>query len=525
MPDSIVLSTALKSTLSSITKSARVIDTITERLATGLKVNSALDDPQNFFSALALRHSAHDHENLLDDIDQSIRTIEQAVHGANAIEDLIDQAQSIAQDSKEQLAAGEESLQLFSEDFDISPPSISTLIQQDTPDVYYRLNETGGPIIDYGSGASGPVSASYSGGPFANAEALYTNGPAPSVEFDGINDRISIADSNMINLSTTTARTVELVFNADTTAGRQILYEEGGATNGMTIYIDNGSLYVTAEDDNGAEVYYDLNINAPITAGETYHAAFVYDGAAQTFSGYLDGQNIGTLAVTGTSFPSHSGNVAIGGLDNAGQFHDGETNAAGGYYFDGRISDVAIYNQALTENELSAHADALDTQFTTRYFHADYEKIINTINEIALDAHHNGTRLIYDDTLTTYLNIERSNYLEIEGRDMTSNGLGLENYNFNDLDDLDSIIESLREAREEVRSYAQSLSTDLVILKTRRASIESKVNIRTAGADDLAAADLNEEGANQLASQTRQTLGITALNLAAQSDQSILRLF
>jgi flagellin len=46
-----------------------------------------------------------------------------------------------------------------------------------------------------------------------------------------------------------------------------------------------------------------------------------------------------------------------------------------------------------------------------------------------------------------------------------------------------------------------------------------------AGAGDLVNADQNEEGANLLALQTRQQLGVTALSLAAQSQQSVLRLF
>ncbi|MGE3525676.1 MAG: flagellin, partial [Gemmatimonadales bacterium] len=47
----------------------------------------------------------------------------------------------------------------------------------------------------------------------------------------------------------------------------------------------------------------------------------------------------------------------------------------------------------------------------------------------------------------------------------------------------------------------------------------------TTGADKLTAADQNEEGANMLALQTRQQLGIVALSLTSQSQQSILRLF
>ena len=51
------------------------------------------------------------------------------------------------------------------------------------------------------------------------------------------------------------------------------------------------------------------------------------------------------------------------------------------------------------------------------------------------------------------------------------------------------------------------------------------VKLMKMGADNLVVADLNEEGANLLALQTRQQLSTQALSLASQSDQAILRLF
>ena len=55
--------------------------------------------------------------------------------------------------------------------------------------------------------------------------------------------------------------------------------------------------------------------------------------------------------------------------------------------------------------------------------------------------------------------------------------------------------------------------------------LETRVNTLEVGADNLILADTNEEGANLLALQTRQSLSSTALSLAAQSDQNVLQLF
>ncbi len=51
------------------------------------------------------------------------------------------------------------------------------------------------------------------------------------------------------------------------------------------------------------------------------------------------------------------------------------------------------------------------------------------------------------------------------------------------------------------------------------------INALTIGADNLTAADTNEEGANMLMLQTRQSLGTTSLSLASQAAQSVLQLF
>ncbi len=532
--NNIVLSAALRSTVSSIVSTQRTIDVVTERLASGLEVNSAIDQPDNFFTSKSLRNVADDHSRLLDGIRQNIRAVQEALHGTEAVNRLIDQGEAIVLESQAALEAGIVDPAIFEKVVDVSPQPLSTQILAQAPDVYYRLNETAGPIIDSGSGAAGPVNANRQGGAAAGAAALYSNGAAPSVNFDGVNDRIAVSDSIMINTATTPARTVELVFNADTTAGRQVLYEEGAGVNGLTIYIDNGSIYFTAEDDQGANRYADININAPIVAGQTYHAAFVFNGAggpanggggANTFAGYLDGAQVGSVGLAGDAlFPSHSGNIGIGAAVDGVQFHDGEAGA--GFRFDGRISDVAIHNQALSTTILASHANALNSTTSTLFLNRDYENVIIELDQIVVDANYRGTNLLLNEDLTTVFNPNQTSVLVTEGEDFSARGLGLiKHNNFNDANDLEDILETLREARGTVRSFGTTLVTDLSILQTRDDFTREHINTLESGADDLTLADLNKEGANLLALNTRLSLGVTALGLAGQSQQSTIRLF
>lgn len=91
----VVLSAALRSNLLSLQNTQKLIDSTQQRLATGLKVNSALDGAQAFFASQSLNNRASDLSRLLDGIGQSIRTIEAANNGVTSLTSLINQADSI----------------------------------------------------------------------------------------------------------------------------------------------------------------------------------------------------------------------------------------------------------------------------------------------------------------------------------------------------------------------------------------------------------------------------------------------
>ena len=83
----------------------------------------------------------------------------------------------------------------------------------------------------------------------------------------------------------------------------------------------------------------------------------------------------------------------------------------------------------------------------------------------------------------------------------------------------------VREALGLVRNFGSTLANDLSVIQARETFTKGIINTLTEGSDKLTVADQNEEGAKLLALQTRQSLGVTALSLASQSQQSILRLF
>ncbi len=90
------LSSAVRNSLTSLQSTADLLTTTQERLATGNRINSALDDPTAFFTASALNNRASDLSTLLDAEQQAIRTVEVADNAISAIEDLVSSARAQA---------------------------------------------------------------------------------------------------------------------------------------------------------------------------------------------------------------------------------------------------------------------------------------------------------------------------------------------------------------------------------------------------------------------------------------------
>lgn len=88
----IVLSSGVRQNLLSIQQNADVIGRTQNRLATGKKVNSALDNPTNFFTSQALASRAGDLGQLLDGVSNAVKTIEAADKGLQSITKLIESA-------------------------------------------------------------------------------------------------------------------------------------------------------------------------------------------------------------------------------------------------------------------------------------------------------------------------------------------------------------------------------------------------------------------------------------------------
>lgn len=103
----VTLSKAVRSNLLNLQNTAELMGKTQERLATGLKVNSALDNPTNFFTASALNARAGDLGTLLDAISNAVQTVEAADNGITAIKTLVESAQATARQALQTAATVE----------------------------------------------------------------------------------------------------------------------------------------------------------------------------------------------------------------------------------------------------------------------------------------------------------------------------------------------------------------------------------------------------------------------------------
>jgi len=236
-------------------------------------------------------------------------------------------------------------------------------------------------------------------------------GGRPSLEFDGSDDALVIADNAQINSGGEpyTGRTISVVFETggDLT-NRQVIYEEGASVRGMNLYIVGGDLYVGMWNLNTDDVdttpwdpiYFSAGTSengestvtlAPNTA---YAATIAYNAAAGRFEGYLNGTLIGSIADpdrVGRYYDHREG--VIGAQRDGGYYHDIDDTSGNTFEFSGQIASVVQYGVAVstTQREIleSAFADQYGLSVTPGYLATPFtaEEIVGVGQNGSDDAH------------------------------------------------------------------------------------------------------------------------------------------
>ncbi len=575
----VVLTAALRNNLLSLQNTQSLIDKTQLRLATGLKVNSALDNPQNFFAAQSLGNRAGDLTRLLDGIGQSITSIKQANTAVESLTTLVEQADSVAQQAREALAGSQQEAKVTG-GVDLSGVDDLTDLTgiTSTDDLVFSFIDSDGTVatqnIQIITAVAAPFDATSSdqlvtqinsivdadgNTVFAaklnddgQLEITEKNGNLFEIDFES-NANTLAADNSLANalgfgsfvtngrsneLTTNAADEVRLTVGANASLQTVSLYDittDEIATR-STILTDLSSVSSGAANDifagsTGDTINIAVNGKTAVAVATTPNAATIQDlidgiNSNTSLNTYLNAtfdETTGQLNIRAIDSTVTSVQVSVidsAGADVAVSLDTAELGIGIRDSVSPLLATDATANSSASESiQLGAAAGNL------AQLESDYNNIRDQIDALVSDSGYRGVNLLNGDDLTTFFNEDRSNSLITEGVTFTSAGLGIAAANFGRADTVDGALSEIRTATASIRDFGGSIANDLAILQTREDFTKNTVNNLNEGHDKLVVADQNEEGANLLALQTRQTLGVTSLSLASQSQQSVLRLF
>ena len=157
-----------------------------------------------------------------------------------------------------------------------------------------------------------------------------------------------------------------------------------------------------------------------------------------------------------------------------------------------------------------------------------YNDIITQITTTSQDASFNGINLLNGDDLKLTFNETGKSTLNIKGVTFNAAGLGLASLtsgtDFLDNSSANAALVKLSAASTTLRTQASSLGSNLSVVQIRQDFNKNLINVLQTGSSNLTLADTNEEAANSQALSTRQSIAVSALALANQSQQSVLQL-
>jgi flagellin len=170
---------------------------------------------------------------------------------------------------------------------------------------------------------------------------------------------------------------------------------------------------------------------------------------------------------------------------------------------------------------------AATTNATRETLAKQFDDLRTQIDQLSKDTGYNGINLLNGDSLKVQFNEKNTSSLTIAGVTFNAAGLGVK-ASTNKLQadsDINTALNDLTAAIEKLRAQASTFGSNLSVVQSRQEFTRDFIDTLDTGADQLVLADQNEEAAKLLTLNTRQQLSQTALSLASQADQGVLRLF
>ena len=187
---------------------------------------------------------------------------------------------------------------------------------------------------------------------------------------------------------------------------------------------------------------------------------------------------------------------------------------------------AALFNVSL--GTYFPQATVVTPSSTRATLQTNYNNLLTQIDQLAGDSSYNGINLLTNNNLTVVFNENDTSSLQIQGVNDQSGGLGLNQLNNNEFQDnnsINTVVSNINAAITTVRAQTQTFGSNSSTITTRQTFEQNMINTLQTGSSNLVLADQNQESANLLTEQTQQQLEISALSIANQANQSVLKLF
>ncbi|WP_315738795.1 MULTISPECIES: flagellin [unclassified Bradyrhizobium] len=511
----IVLSASVRQNLLSLQSTAQLLATTQNNLSTGKKVNSALDNPTNFFTAQGLDNRASDISNLLDGIGNGVQVLQAANTGITSLQKLVDSAKSIANQVL-QSSVG------YSTKSSVTSAALTGATATDllgssstavTGSVVNNDNTSSAVAITGStklSGTAGTASNNLATG-ITSGETLVVNGTTftfvTGTSSSGTNIGIGDSVSNLLSaIQTQTGVTASITAGAITLTPPAAGLTLSGSTGTL------GKLGLTAVGDG--------------LSGQTLTVGATGGGTATSITFGLGTGQVKSLNDLNAKLAANNLQATVD--SSTGKISITTTNDAASATIGAIGGTSAAASQAF--NGLTAAAPVADATAQTQRASlvSQYNNVLAQINTTAADASFNGVNLLNGDTLKLTFNENGKSTLSITGVTFNTGGLGLSTLtsgtDFLDNNSANKVITLLNSASSTLRSEASTLGSNLSVVQIRQDFNKNLINVLQTGSSNLTLADTNEEAANSQALSTRQSIAVSALSLANQSQASVLQL-
>jgi flagellin len=528
----IVLSASVRQNLLSLQSTAALLATTQNDLATGNKVNTALDNPTEFFTAQGLNNRASDISNLLDGIGNGVQVLQAANTGITSLQSLIANAQSIANQvlqaptgysTKSNVTAtaipGATANNLLGPGTNATTAPGTTIKNDNTTSVDITAATQ---LVGTASGTSNDLATA-----ITNGSVLTVDGKTITFSTGQTTTTTDSSGNVTIGTGAGSTATVQTVLSAidgitgATTAsivnGSGQLVLSTGTTQNLVIAGGTGNALAALGLAAGT-----TNVTPPAISGKTLQIAATGNGTATNITFGTGTGQVSTLNQLNTALAA---NNLQAGIDTTGAITITTTNNAAS-------STIGAFtgSTATQFSSLSAAAPVADpnSQSIRASLVAQYNQVLQNINTTAQDSSFNGINLLNGDTLNLTFDETGASKLAIAGVTFNDAGLGLSSLttgtDFVDSNSANAVLAQLTQASTTLRTAASSLGSNLSIVEIRQDFNKNLINVLQTGASNLTVADPNQEAANSQALSTRQSIAVSALALANQSQQSVLQL-